>query len=219
MEAKRQVLTSCDISSLVIDSLCDQARGQKFAVACFYFDYAAQKEQSPASMLGALLKQIVSGLKEVPKEIAQAYEDQKTVIGGRRPQLADIMGMLRTAASEKPTFICVDALDECVAAYQIKLLNLLNQILEGSPGARIFVTGRPHIQAEVERRLLGRITTLRITPRRHDIISYIHSRLDEDTTPDAMDSRLKADILKKIPEDISETYVDATPEELPQVIY
>ena len=219
MEAKGRVLTSCDDSSLVTDSLCDQARGQKFAVTCFYFDFAAQKEQSSASMLGALLKQIVSGLKEVPKEITQAYEDQKTVIGGRGPQLADIMEMLLTTASEKPTFVCIDALDECVAAYQIKLLNLLNQILEGSPGTRIFVTGRPHIQAEVKRRLSGRVTTLCITPRRHDIISYLHGRLDEDTTPDAMDSCLKEDILTKIPEDISETYVEATPEELPQVIH
>ena len=219
MEAKGQVLTSCDGSSLVTDSLCDQARGQKFAVTCYYFDFAAQKEQSSTSMLGALLKQIVSGLKEVPKEIAQAYKDQKMVIGGRGPQLADITEMLRTATSEKPTFVCIDALDECVAAYQIKLLNLLNQILEGSPGTRIFVTGRPHIQAEVERRLSGRVTTLRITPQRHDIVSFIHSRLDEDTIPDAMDSRLKADILTKILEDISETYVATTPEELPRVIY
>ena len=39
MEGEGQVLTSCDFSSLVIDSLCDQAR-EKAAVACFYFDFA-----------------------------------------------------------------------------------------------------------------------------------------------------------------------------------
>ena len=64
------MLRICDVSSLVIDSLCDRARGQNAAVACFYFDFAAQKEQSPASVLGALLRQVVSGLKEVPEEIA-----------------------------------------------------------------------------------------------------------------------------------------------------
>jgi len=46
--------------------------------------------------------------------------------------------------------------------------------------------------------------TIRITPRRNDIISYLHTRLDEDTRPDAIDSSLKADILRKIPDDISE---------------
>ena len=204
------MLTSCDVSSLVIDKLCDQARSRNFAVACFYFDFAAQKEQSPASMLGALLKQVVSGMEEVPEEIAQAYKDHTEVIDGRGPQLVDIVKMLQTTTSRKPTFICLDALDECAAVYRVKLLSSLNKILQRSPDARVFVTGRPHIQAEVEKRLSGRVTTICITPKRHDIISYLHSRLDEDTIPDAMDNSLKADILRKIPEDISEMWVDAT---------
>ena len=211
------MLTSCDVSSLVIDSLCNQARGQNVAVACFYFDFAAQKEQSSTSMLGALLKQLVGGLGEVPEEIARAYEGQK-VIGGRGPQLSDIVKILQTIISERPTFICIDALDECVAEHRVKLLNL-NQILQKAPGTRIFVTGRPHIQDEIRKRLSGTVVTIRITPRRDDIIRYLHSRLDEDTTPDAMDSSLEADILKKIPEDVSEMYVEVTTlRKLPQVI-
>ena len=208
MEEKGQVLTSCDVSSLLIDRLCDQARGQEVAVACFYFDFAARKEQSSTNMLGAVLKQVVSGLGEVPEEIARAYEDQKKVIGGRGPELADIVRMLQATACERPTFICIDALDECVAGHRVKLLDSLSQVLQRSPGTRMFVTGRPHIQAEVRSRLSRRVTTIRITPRSHDITNYLHSRLDEDTTPDAMDSSLKADILKKISQDISEVYVE-----------
>ena len=68
----------------------------------------------------------------------------------------------------------------------------------------MFVTGRPHIEPEVEKWLSGRVTAMRITPRRHDIINYLHTRLGEDTRPGAMDSSLKKDILKKIPEDVSE---------------
>ena len=222
MKGRGQVLTSRDFSSLVIDSLCDQAREQNAAVACFYFDFAAQKEQSSTSMLGALLKQAVDGLGEVPEEIARAYEYQKKVIGGRGPQLSDIVKMLQITSSEKPTFICIDALDECVAEYRVKLLNALNKILQKSPRARtrIFLTGRPHIQDEIEKRLPGRVATIRITPRRSDIIRYLQSRLDEDTTPDATDSRLEADILKKIPEDISEMCVEVTTlQKLPQVIH
>ena len=198
------MLTSRDFSSLVVDKLCDQVKSQEAAVACFYFDFAARKEQSPASMLGALLKQLVSGLEEIPEEIAQEYKDHKKVLDGRGPQLADIVKMLQTTASEKPTFICIDAIDESVAGSRVKLLNSLNQILQISPGTRVFVTGRQHIQAEVGRRLPGRVATMHITPRRQDFISYLHTRLDEDTRPDAMDSNLKADILRKIPEDISE---------------
>ena len=202
------MLTSCD-SSLVIDTLCDQAEEQNFAVACFYFNFAAQKEQSSTSVLNALLKQVVSGLSEMPEEVARAYGNQKKVIGGRGPRLSDVVRILQTTSSEKRTFICIDALDECVAGHQVKLLSSLNQILKESPDTRIFVTGRPHIQAEIGKRLPGRVTSVSITPRRDDIISYLHSRLDEDTTSDAMDSSLEVDILKKIPDNISEMYVQA----------
>ena len=198
------MLTSRDVSSLVIDSLCDRAREGNAAVACFYFDFAAQKEQSSTSMLGALLKQVVGGLGEVPGEILKAYEDQKMVIGGRAPRLSDIVKMLQTTSSEKRTFICIDALDECAAEHRVKLLDSLRQILQKSPGTRIFATGRPHIQDEIRRRISGRVTTMRITPKGGDVIGYLRTRLNEDTNPDAMDSGLEADILKKIPEDISE---------------
>jgi len=213
MEQRGQVLTSRYFSSLVIDRLCDQAREEEdVAVACFYFDFAAKTEQQPTSMLGALLKQVVGGLGEVSGEIAKAYEGQKRVIGGRAPRLSDIVKMLQTASSEKRTFICIDALDECAAEHRVSLLNSLSQILRMSPGTRIFLTGRPQVHDEIRKRLSGRVTTIRITPRRGDIIRYLHSRLEEDTTPDAMDSSLEEDILRKIPDDISEMYVENTPE-------
>ena len=198
---------SCGISSLVIDSLCDQVREQNATVACFYFDFAAQKEQTTTNMLGAVLKQLVCGLEETPVEISRAYRDEKSAVGGRGPTLSDIVKMLQVTSSKKRTFICIDALDECVAGYRVKVLDSLNQILEKCPGTRIFVTGRPHIRPEIGRCLDRRVASLSISPKRDDIIVYLHARLAEDTTPDAMDSSLEAHILKKIPEDVSEMYV------------
>ena len=188
----------------MIDSLCDQVRGQRAAVACFYFDFAAQQEQSSTSMLGTLLKQLVVGMREVPGEIVQAYEDQKNSIGGRRPRLPDILKMLQNTSSTKRTFICIDALDECVPEHRTKLLDSLNKILQKSPATRIFVTGRPHIQPDITRCLTGRVTSLLISTKRDDIIRYLRSKLEEDIILDAMDSSLEAEILKKIPEDVSE---------------
>jgi len=80
----------------------------------------------------------------------------------------------------------------------------LNGIFQDSPDTRVFVTGRPQIQPNMGKRLAGRVIDLSISPRGDDIIGYIHTRLDKDTNPDAMDSNLKADILKEISEDISE---------------
>ena len=136
----------------------------------------------------------------------QAYEDQKNSIGGRRPRLPDIVKMLQTLSSTKRTFICIDALDECVPEHRTKILDSLNKILQKSPATRIFVTGRPHIQPDITRRLTGGVTSLPISTKRDDIIRYLRSRLEEDIIPDAMDCSLETEILKKIPEDVSEMY-------------
>ena len=188
----------------MIDRLYAQAREGNATVAYFYFDFAAKQEQSHGNMLGAILKQVVRGLEEIPAEIKQAYQGQKNAIGWRGPQVVDIMRMLQTAASENPIFICIDGLDECLAKHRVELLNSLNQILRRSPETRVFMTGRPQIQAEVERHLSGRTIVVHITPRRHDVMSYLRCRLDKDETPNAMDSSLEADILKRITDNISE---------------
>ena len=157
--------------------------------------------------MGALLKQVVGGLKEIPEEVSQAYQKQQKAPGGRGQQLSDIVKMLQITSSKERTFICIDALDECMLEHRAKLLDSLNKILQNSPGTRLFVTGRPHIRPEIEKRIRGRVTSLSITTERDDMIRYLHSRLEEDTIPDAMDSVLKAEILRKIPEKNSEMYV------------
>jgi len=160
--------------------------------------------------MGALLKQVVGGLEEIPGEVSQAFRKQKKALGGRGPRLSDIVKMLQATSSKERTFICIDALDECVPEHRGKLLGSLNQILQKSPATRIFVTGRPHIRPEIERRIAGGVKSLSISTKANDIIRYLHSKLEEDTNPEAMDSSLEADILKKIPEDVSEMYVETT---------
>ena len=191
----------------MIDSLCDQTGEQNSTVACFYFDFTVQKDQSPARTMGALLRQVVGGLAEIPEGVSQAYQKEKKGLGGRGPRLSDIVKMLQATSSKERMFICIDALDECVPEYRVKLLDSLSKILQKSPSTRIFVTGRPHIQPEIGRRLPGRVKTLSIGTKRDDIIKYLLSRLEDDTSPDAMNDSLEAEILRKIPEDVSEMYV------------
>jgi len=197
------VLTGRDDSSLVVDKLCDQASGQNTGISCFYLDFAARKEQSATSVLGSLLKQMVGGMEKIPKEILRASQQQKTIIGGCRPQLANIVNMLQLITSSRRTFMCLDALDECSGVQQVRLLDSLKQILKKSPGTRIFATGRPYILAEIERRLAGHVASVSISPPEEDVVTYLHARLDDDQTPDAMDAILGAEILEKIPKNIS----------------
>ena len=192
---------------MVVDYLCDQAIERDMAVACFYYDFASREAHTPTNMLGSLVKQLLTGLGEIPAEIVRMFQSRKKLIGGRKLQLPDLVNMFTTVSALQRTFVCVDALDECIPEHQLEVLNALEQILERSPKVRVFMTGRSHIGVVVERGLGRRATSVTITPRDSDIVTYLRTRLRKDTTPEAMDIFLEKDIMKSIPGDISETYV------------
>jgi len=201
---RKALLIGCDISSLVIDTLCKRAMGENASVACFYFDFAVKEEQSPDAILSSVLKQIVGGLDRVPEKIVKAFRDRKRVIGGQKLQLGEIVEFLQDIASARLTFICMDALDEYPARHRAKLLDLLNQVLQKAPGARLFLTGRLHIQDEVHEHLAVRVVTRSITPAKNDIITFLRAKLKEDTMPHAMDESLEEEIIQNIPKTVSE---------------
>ena len=188
----------------MVDTLYDKAAGEKAAVACFYFNFVAQREQSPTAILGSVLKQIVGGLDGVPERIVRAFRDREKISGGQRLALGEIVEFLQDISSSRRTFICIDALDECPAGPRWKLLDILNQIVQRSPGTRLFLTGRPHIRAEVEKHLGGRAATISITSTKNDITKFLQAKLKEDAMPDAMDDSLEEDIMQTIPDTFSE---------------
>ena len=199
------MLTGSDTSSLVIDKLCDEAKEQNIAVAGFYVDFATREEQTPANILGSLLKQIVGGLERIPEEITRTFQEHKQVVGGRGLRVVEIVKMLQTVTSLQPTFICADALDECVEKYRHEILGSLKQVLEESPNTRIFLTGRRHIRDEIDRHLGGRVAVLSIEPNNDSIVGYIRMRLSKDTFLDAMDNGLEDEIIERITENIPGT--------------
>ena len=197
------LLRSCDVSSLVIDTLGAWARGRNAAVACFYFDFAARREQSPMSVLSSLLKQVVCGLEEIPEKVAQAFRDRRKVAGGLELGLSEIVEMLQDISSSRPTFICIDAVDECMPEYRMDLLDSLKQVLRNSPSIRIFLAGRLQIRDEVEKHLAGMVMAVFVIPTKGDIIRFLRAKLKKDSTPDAMDKSLEADIITSVPETVS----------------
>ena len=58
METRGKALISIHIGSLVIASERGQVGGQNVAVACFYFNFAAQKERSSTDVLGVQLERL-----------------------------------------------------------------------------------------------------------------------------------------------------------------
>ena len=190
-------------SSIVIDSLCDQAGRKDIAVVGLYCDFLAQQEQSTASMLGAMLKQLVSR-EGIPEHIREAFHKAKKEFGGRGLRLPDLVGLLkRTIAPLERVFICVDAADESAPKQRRELLESLREIVRVSPNARIFLTGRPHIDDDIIK-CFSNAVRIAVSPTQEDIKSYLEMRLDRDTDPSAMNNELRADIMRVIPAKISE---------------
>ena len=208
------LLMGCDNSSLVIDKLCNEAEEEEdTAVMCFYFDFAARNEQSPVNMLGSLLRQRVSGMEGISESVVQSFRKRRKGIGGRGLQVSGILKMFQSITAAKRMFICVDALDECAPEHRVVVLESLRQVVQGSPDARLFMTGRPQVRSEVEKRLDGAVTFISIHPTEDGVIRYLRDKLSNDTAPEIMSSKLEAEIMKTLPEMSSETYVESSSSE------
>ena len=201
-------LNSSNHSSLVIDTLCDQMDAGNMAVVCVYCDFHARDEQSATGLLGVLLKQVVSALEPIPEEVQKAFRNFKGGVGGRKLLLPEILVMLIESLScLQRVFICIDALDEFPAKHQPELWESLQHIVLKCPNIRLFLTGRFHIQSEMQKYFPSTAKMLRINFRTHDMRLYLKMRLERDSELDAMDEQFEADILRIIPEVISGMYV------------
>jgi len=187
----------------VIDSLYDQAGGKDIAVLGLYCDFLAQQEQSTTSMLGAILKQLaIRG--GIPEHIRQEFQKAKRVFGGQSLRLPDLVEIMKKAVAELPrAFICIDGLDESIPKHRRELLESLREIIRVSANTRLFLTGRPHVRDEIMK-CFGKVIRILVSPTQDDIRSYLEMRLESDTDPDVMDDELRADIMRVIPEKVSE---------------
>jgi len=202
----------------VIDSLCDQQSEENIAVAAFYCDFLSQQQQTINNIVGAILTQLVARGGMVD-DLREAFQIAKEEVGGRRPRLTDLMGMLRTTIAALPqVFICIDALDECLPKYLPALLKSLRDIIREFPSTRIFLTGRSHVKEDILRYLTNAVV-IPISPNPDDIQNYVEMRLDGDPEPEAMTDDLRADIVRIIQEKISDMSVGPFRISTPLVMY
>ena len=123
------MLTGNKISSLVIDTLYEQACGQNIAVLSLYCDYQAQKDQSAVKMIGSLLRQVALRARGIPGEIRDAFKGagQSGDKGLRLPDMLKLF--LNVISSSERVHICVDAVDELQPQDRSEFLRALRQII------------------------------------------------------------------------------------------
>jgi len=87
-------------------------------------------------MLDSLLKQIIAGVEEIAEKLRQPFQNHQKATCRRRLRAGEIAKLLETVTSLRQTFICVDALGECVGDHRREVLDSLRQILEKWSGGR-----------------------------------------------------------------------------------
>ena len=194
-------------SSLVIDTLRREIDEDNAAITYVYCDFSAQNLQSTRTVLGSVLRQVVGALAEIPDEVQKAFERAKRQADGCGLLLSEILDILvKLLPGLKQSFICIDALDEFPSQHLPELWQSLQRLVQNCPNIRLFLTGRPHIQDQMRKHFPGAAEMFPINPSPHDIGLYLQMRLERDPELDAMDKRLRADILRIIPEKISGMY-------------
>ena len=203
------MLTRKSISSLVIDTLFEQAHEQSVAVLSLYCDYQAKKDQSAVNIIGSLLRQVALGIVGIVGEVQNAFK--KLGQGGERglrlPEMRELF--VKTIGSLERVYICVDAMDELLPQHRSEFLRTLQQIIKEAPNTRLFLTGRPHIRGELDKHLTKGAYTIHIVPDPADITNYLSRKIDDDDDqdPDLMTECLRNDIVKTMLEKASEMYV------------
>jgi len=191
----------------VIDRLLEHFGGENIAVACVYCDFQDHEKQTAANMVGALTKQVVNALRMVPPEIEEAFKRAEREVGGRGLRVPETVRLLGSAlAPVRRTFICIDAIDECSDEHLSQLLTSFRTISQTSPGVRLFITGRPHIQSVVEKDLPGSVQVTPFSPNCQDIREFLEMKLKHGSGSEEMSPALKADIMRRIPENIPDVY-------------
>ncbi|KAF2192363.1 hypothetical protein K469DRAFT_554719 [Zopfia rhizophila CBS 207.26] len=182
------------ISSLVIDKLGEHmAQGSKIGLGYIYCDYRDQKEQTTENILGAVLKQLLGFLPEIPEAVLKLYGER--VSQGKSLSLTDAVDLLGIACAQfSKVYVCLDALDELG-----NLRGLLKQLRNSHYSIQIFITGRQHVKSTVQE-YLTEGQSISITAHENDIRRFVEHEIGgpNDIEPDAIDEKLRKDIVEKV---------------------
>src|SRR5438046_8589008 len=123
----------------MIDDLTTKMKEQNAAVAYVYFDYKDPEGQTLDKVIRSLLKQLLSSLNLVPRELEALYDESRA-----RSTTPDASALQRHLISAIPAFASVfimfDALDECSNHNFEEVAGLILQLEKG--GAKICCTSR-----------------------------------------------------------------------------
>jgi len=160
-------------------------------VSYFYFDFRDSDKQRRRNLLHSLLMQLSTRSDPCFDVLARLYSAHSD--GDRKPSdraMTECLKRMLNFPSPSPTYIVIDALDECpntcgIPSPRKEVLELVNELVDlRLPNLHICVTSRPEIDIHA---VLHHLTPHPVslhdqTGQKQDIIDYITSVVGSDTT-------------------------------------
>lgn len=184
-------------SSSIIDYLREKHSGQpEVGIAFLYCDYRDAENQTGPKMIGALTKQLMWQAQSIPQTVWEVFGTKNKAREAVDSEVAERLFTL-ILHEFKVAYICIDALDEYEHQLRIQLLRLFKTLSQTS--LRIFLTGRQSVEAEVADALATpTFENVPIAANEGDIRMCVSQRIANDPYPEAMDEKLKDEIIEKI---------------------
>ena len=162
------------LASIVIDYLLHVILADDIGIVYLFCTYRDRLQQTPANLLGSLLKQLLQHKQTIPETLRNTY--QLHINQGTRPSVDEIFSLLQSEITEfTRVYIVIDALDEYTDADgSCRLLLSKIRTLQADNAINLLATSRhfPHILQEFEKAIC-----LEIRASDADVDKYLHGRM------------------------------------------
>lgn len=132
-----------------------------------YCNYADQVNQTPATLLGSLAKQLAEQSPCLPPTLAASFATRQ-----KKPPTIEACLEILNQVSEmfSKTFLIIDAFDEMDNASRKMLLELIAQVARFGTNVRLFLTSRPHL-SDISNAFID-ATKFSISAQKADVQAY-----------------------------------------------
>lgn len=170
----------------------------KTGVAYVYLDFKDQSQQTTENLIGAIVKQLLWPLPNIPERIEKIwckYRYQTAPIEQATEMLCEACNAFTD------TYICIDALDECQD--QGGLLECFTEAHSKVASIRLICTGRPPIRSIINSRV-PKSFIIPIKACESDVRAFAKWRIENNRRDNPMG--MNEDLKKKIIEKLLETF-------------
>lgn len=186
-------ICSLNHRSVVIDYLINNNAGKDTKIAYLYCDYKNQAMQTAPNLLACLARQIIGFPKALPPQLEEMHRELEYQRG--RPSFEELKKLLIALFNQyERTYVIVDALDECEAIRERRLLMPVLELLPRTSG-RLLVTSRPN--NEDISNTFGKASQITITASESDLRQYVTERIAEEECKTSV-TRFKPELKENI---------------------